>query len=124
MNAIGVTATLQVAMLAAEIEGELRMATRRPFGVLLQQYRLAAGLSQEELAERAGLSRRGISDLERGERRLPHPATVRRLANALNLDGPERAALLANPRAPAESDTHVLPTAPESTHRRTIFRPN
>jgi transcriptional regulator with XRE-family HTH domain len=34
--------------------------------VLLLQHRLAAGLSQEELAKRAGLSRRGISDLERG----------------------------------------------------------
>lgn len=33
--------------------------------MLLQQYRQAAGLSQEELAERAGLSARGISDLER-----------------------------------------------------------
>jgi transcriptional regulator with XRE-family HTH domain len=56
------------------------MATSRPFGVLLQQCRLAAGLSQEELAERAGLSRRGISDLERGARRMPYAATVRRLA--------------------------------------------
>jgi transcriptional regulator with XRE-family HTH domain len=33
------------------------------FSALLQRYRLAAGLSQEELAKRAGLSRRGISDL-------------------------------------------------------------
>jgi predicted ATPase/transcriptional regulator with XRE-family HTH domain len=67
-----------------------------PFGILLQQYRAAAGLSQEELAARAGLSRRGISDLERGERRLPHPATVRRLTEALNLDDAERANLLAS----------------------------
>jgi len=48
-----------------------------PFGVLLLRYRMAAGLSQEDLAERAGLSRRGISDLERGARRAPHPATAR-----------------------------------------------
>jgi len=41
------------------------------FGLLLQRYRVAAGLSQEELAERAGLSRRGISDLERGARAFP-----------------------------------------------------
>src|SRR5689334_1046191 len=68
------------------------------FGVLLTQHRAAAGLSQEELAERAGLSRRGISDLERGERRLPHPSTVRRLADALGLDGAERARLLASIR--------------------------
>ena len=36
-----------------------------PFADLLKRHRLAAGLSQEELAERAGLSPRGVSDLER-----------------------------------------------------------
>jgi predicted ATPase/transcriptional regulator with XRE-family HTH domain len=65
------------------------------FGVLLHEYRLAAGLSQEELAERAGLSRRGISDLERGKRRTAHPGTVRRLIEALDLSEPERLALRA-----------------------------
>src|ERR1051326_1377364 len=70
------------------------------FGMLLSQYRAAAGLSQEELAERAGLSRRGISDLERGERRLPHVATVRQLADALKLDDSQRAALLESSRGP------------------------
>src|ERR1051326_4911640 len=69
-----------------------------PFGKLLRTYRMAAGLSQDELAERAGLSRRGISDLERGARRTPYPATVRRLAHALDLSVDERAALLASAR--------------------------
>ena len=69
--------------------------TARRFGQLLQGYRAAAGLSQEELAERAGLSRRGISDLERGVRRAPHPSTARRLANALELAGEDRSELLA-----------------------------
>jgi transcriptional regulator with XRE-family HTH domain len=64
-------------------------------GELLQRHRLAAGLSQEELAERAGLSERGISDLERGLRQAPYPATLRRLAEALGLPEAERAALLA-----------------------------
>src|SRR5437870_692290 len=63
---------------------------------LLQRYRKAVGLSQEELAERAGLSRRGISDLERGERRSPRPITVRRLAEGLCLDPDARAVLLAS----------------------------
>jgi DNA-binding XRE family transcriptional regulator len=49
---------------------------RGPFGLLLRRHRVAAGLSQKELAEKAGLSRRGISDLERGEWRIPHPATA------------------------------------------------
>ena len=64
------------------------------FGLLLQQYRAAAGLSQEELAELAGLSRRGISDLERGRRRVPHPDTLRRLLDALGVREPDRVALL------------------------------
>jgi predicted ATPase/transcriptional regulator with XRE-family HTH domain len=65
------------------------------FGALLLRHRLAAGLSQEELAERAGLSQRGISDLERGVRRSPYPATARRLAAALGLDDGARDRLLA-----------------------------
>jgi transcriptional regulator with XRE-family HTH domain len=49
------------------------MVPRSPhsFGDLLRAYRAAAGLTQEELAERVGMSARGISDLERGIRRTP-----------------------------------------------------
>ena len=36
------------------------------FGTLLRRLRTAAGLTQQKLAERAGLSRRGIDDVERG----------------------------------------------------------
>jgi DNA-binding beta-propeller fold protein YncE/class 3 adenylate cyclase/predicted Ser/Thr protein kinase len=61
------------------------------FGVLLQQHRAASGLTQEELAERSQLSARGISNLERGVRRLPHQHTVRQLADALELSGQDRA---------------------------------
>jgi transcriptional regulator with XRE-family HTH domain len=64
------------------------------FGALLRRYRVAAGLSQEALAERAGLSARGLSDLERGARRLPYRDTVQRLALALGLKQDERAALV------------------------------
>ena len=55
------------------------------FGERLRHLREAAGLTQEELAERSGLSAKGISDLERGERRRPYPHTVRSLAAALEL---------------------------------------
>lgn len=41
------------------------------FAGLLKHYRVVADLTQEELAERAGLSVRGISDLERGIKRRP-----------------------------------------------------
>jgi predicted ATPase/transcriptional regulator with XRE-family HTH domain len=67
----------------------------RSFGQLLQELRAAAGLTQPELAELAGLSDRGISDLERGVRTRPQASTVRQLAAALQLDTDERAALTA-----------------------------
>src|ERR1035437_803876 len=54
---------------------------------LLRRHRLEAGLSQADLAERAGLSARGISDLERGVNRTPQRETVLRLADALALIG-------------------------------------
>jgi predicted ATPase/DNA-binding XRE family transcriptional regulator len=90
-----------------------------PFGAVLRQFRDAAALSQEELADRAGLSRRGISDLERGARRAPWPETVRMLADALALDESDRATLLAaarpvapkgGPSAPASPTMGSLPT--------------
>src|SRR5579859_4879225 len=111
----GVTALLETAMLAAP-DTRLPMAVRQGmvnahgpscFGVLLLQYRTTAGLSQDELADRAGLSRRGISDLERGQRRWPYPATVRRLADALGLGEADRADLLGAARTPGRDRKSV-----------------
>ena len=68
------------------------------FSVLLRQLRSAASLSQEELAERSGVSVRGISDLERGLRAAPRLETVRLLADGLALSERDRAALLAAAR--------------------------
>jgi predicted ATPase/DNA-binding XRE family transcriptional regulator len=61
-----------------------------PFAALLRQHRLAADLSQEALAERAGLSVQAIGALERGDRRAPYRDTVDRLAGALALAPAER----------------------------------
>jgi transcriptional regulator with XRE-family HTH domain len=63
------------------------------FAVLLRRHRVAAGLSQEALAERAGLSARAVSDLERGARRAPYRETVRLLADALQLSDDDHMAL-------------------------------
>ncbi|HZS86511.1 MAG TPA: AAA family ATPase [Chloroflexota bacterium] len=60
-------------------------------GDLLRRYRMAGGLTQEELAERAGLSARGISDLERGVKVRPRKDTIALLAAALGLAPEERA---------------------------------
>lgn len=61
-----------------------------PFGTLLRKYRLAAGFSQEALAERARLSVNGISALERGYRRSPQRETLALLADALDLSVAQR----------------------------------
>jgi len=65
------------------------------FGALLRRYRIAAGLTQEALADRAGLSVRGIADLERGARRFPHFHTLRCLVEALELAPDDRVLLVA-----------------------------
>ncbi len=65
------------------------------FGALLKRYRLARALTQEALAERAGVSVRAISDLERGINRAPRRDTLDLLAQALSLAPRQRAALTA-----------------------------
>jgi predicted ATPase/DNA-binding XRE family transcriptional regulator len=71
------------------------------FGDLLRQHRNAAGLTQEDLAERAGLSVDTISLLERGEHRRPHRYTMQSLADALGLSQPERIRFEMTARMPA-----------------------
>ncbi|WP_432478240.1 ATP-binding protein [Nocardioides sp. GXQ0305] len=85
------------------------------FGELLRQLRLAAGLTQEVLAERSGLSVNGISSLERGIRTSPHPHTVRALAGGLGLDDEQLAQLVAASTASAsvgraDDTARALPT--------------
>ena len=62
------------------------------FGTLLRDRRLDAGLTQGALAERAGISARAVSDLERGINRAPRPDTLDLLAGALALTPGEQAA--------------------------------
>src|SRR5437899_7590066 len=79
------------------------------FGRLLRRLRLRARLTQEVLAERAGLSVATIGALEEDRRRQPYPHTVVALAEALGLSADERAALQAavplreQPAAPTPS---------------------
>ncbi len=77
------------------------MAEPSTFGELLYRHRLAAGLTQESLAERAQLSVRAISDLERGVRRLPYRHTVDALADALSLSAANHAELVAAAQRPS-----------------------
>ena len=81
-------------------------------GTQLRRLREAAGLTQEELAFRAGLTANAVSDLERGKTRRPYPHTVRSLADAFGLSEDERTSLLAAlPRrdAPAPEISSPVP---------------
>lgn len=82
------------------------------FGDLLRRHRRDAGLSQEGLAELAGLSVDAIAALERGRRRAPRPHTLRLLGDALRLGELDRAQLTAIAR---RDDS----TVPRSTMRAT-----
>jgi transcriptional regulator with XRE-family HTH domain len=74
------------------------------FGGLLRQLRGEARLTQEELAEAAGVSPRSVSDLERGINRTARKDTAELLAGALGLAGPVRELFVAaaRGRGPAE----------------------
>ncbi len=100
-----------------------------PFGTHLRRLREAAGMTQEELASKAGLTARAVSMLERGRRKRPYPHTVRSLADALGLTEAERASLLSsvprrggNVAAPgAHADTTLpLPPAPLIGRKREL----
>jgi predicted ATPase/transcriptional regulator with XRE-family HTH domain len=66
------------------------MSSPAPLAALIQRRRVSARLTQEELAERAGISVRTISDIERGLRRSVYRDTAERLAEALEVPGAER----------------------------------
>ena len=77
-------------------EGEDGITGTTPtLAALLRHHRLAAGLTQEGLAEAARLSARGVQDLERGVSTKPRADTIRLLAQALGLDAEARADLIA-----------------------------
>jgi tetratricopeptide (TPR) repeat protein/transcriptional regulator with XRE-family HTH domain len=73
------------------------------FARLLRQLRVEAGLTQEELAEAAGLSPRSVSDLERGVAHSARKETARLLAGALGLTGAARGSFEAAARGRAQA---------------------
>ncbi|WFE20950.1 helix-turn-helix domain-containing protein [Solwaraspora sp. WMMD937] len=80
------------------------------FGDLLRALRLQRRLTQEELAEAAGSSVRGIREMERGRVRSPQRRTVVLLADALRLAGSDRDRFVALARA--ERQPHDGGTVP------------
>ena len=82
------------------------MATAETFGASLRRLRTAAGLTQERLAERSGISAAGVAALEAGRRTSPRLTTVGLLCDALGVDADQRSALIA-----AATPSAVGPTA-------------
>ena len=74
------------------------------FGRILRGHRVAVGLTQEELALRAELSVRALSDMERGRTSRPYARSVRMLADVLELDEPARTRLMSALRNDTEQD--------------------
>lgn len=60
------------------------------FREAVREHRDALVLTQEELAERAGVSVRCIRKIETGKVVQPRQSTLRQLADALELSGEER----------------------------------
>ena len=105
------------------------MGGNRPpgWGELLRHYRGRAGLTQAELAARAGISSRTIQDLERGRVGVPRRSTVALLARALSLSPEERAALdgAGRPRADAAAEAPrglPMPMTPMVDREREVER--
>jgi transcriptional regulator with XRE-family HTH domain/tetratricopeptide (TPR) repeat protein len=95
-------------------------------GELLRRHRRDADLTIEDLAGAAGVSDRGIGDIERGVSRGPQHRTIQALADALGLGADDRAALLRaareGRRRTARPAPHALPLprrVPDFTGRDT-----
>ena len=84
------------------------------FGGLLRRLRAGAGLTQEELAEAAGVSPRAVSDLERGIHRTAHKDTALLLAGALGVDGQARELFVAAARGRAPAPGVLASVQPQA----------
>jgi transcriptional regulator with XRE-family HTH domain len=93
------------------------------FGVQLRGLRIAAGLTQEMLAERSGVSVAAISALESGRRRRPHPPTVSMLAEGLGLGADERGRLAAMAQLARRRPLAVPVTQDDSKSPQQSLRP-
>lgn len=92
-------------------------------GSWLRLQREAAGLTQEELAERAGLSVRAISNLECDRTRKPHPDSLRRVARNLGLTEAAGTELILRYRV-GRHDASSLPSAPAQDQGHPLATPD
>ena len=90
------------------------------FGAVLRRYRLAACLTQEALARRAGLGATTIAALERNRHGTPHHETLALLGEAMALAPEDRAHLLA---AAQPAGAGAVTPAPASSAARSTQEP-
>jgi transcriptional regulator with XRE-family HTH domain len=83
------------------------------FGARLRSFRRLAAMTQEELAERSGVSVRTIGNLEHGRPHRPYRSTCEALADALGLRGTVRAQFVATGRRPGKTATAVGAEQPD-----------
>src|SRR4051794_14641956 len=88
------------------------MSNGAPFAVLLKEHRLARSLTQDRLAERAGVSAKAVAALESGRRKSPRLSTIALLVDALGLDDEQRAVLAraattVEPESQLQAQTHL-----------------
>lgn len=93
------------------------------FGRLLRRYRTIAGLTQEELAIRSGLSTRAVSNIERGRTSRPYAHSVRLLADALRLDEAARGQLMTAWRDGTDEDAASVTEAGHGDMRQPFVVP-
>jgi predicted ATPase/DNA-binding XRE family transcriptional regulator len=85
------------------------------FGALLKHHRSRSGLTQEALAQRAGISDRAVRSIEGGAQRTAHRQTVHLLADALGLSGQDRAIFESAARGQPTTSSGFVSTGPPST---------
>jgi transcriptional regulator with XRE-family HTH domain len=96
-------------------------------GELIRRYRTAAGLTQEELSEKADISVRAVRNLEHGLVSCPRRSTLQLLAGALRLDKDKAAGFIAVGRRsgeaspPAERPAVIVVTRPQAWGCRTTL---
>jgi len=94
---------------------------REPFGEVLRRLRVSAGMTQEYLAQAAGVSADAVGALERGVRLSPRQDTARLLADALGLDDASRQLFMS---AAAPRPRHRDPVSARARVRASAVRPS
>jgi tetratricopeptide (TPR) repeat protein/DNA-binding XRE family transcriptional regulator len=82
------------------------------FGDIVRGHRRRLGLSQQELADKSGVTVRGLRKIESGQIATPRPVTVRLLADAFGLVGADRDQFCAAAQPQPAGPPHPATTAP------------